>query len=47
MFLTDTKDRFCFIFCEIWGNIHSHRFHSTQNLTETELENFGFIVNED
>jgi hypothetical protein len=46
VFWTDTKDRFCFYFCK-YGNIHFVDFTNGNLISETELENFGFIVNED
>jgi hypothetical protein len=46
VFWNDSKDRFCFYFCK-YGNIHFIDFTNGNLITETELENFGFIVNED
>jgi hypothetical protein len=47
MFWTDTKDDFVFYFFCKYGNIHFIDFTNGNLITETELENFGFIVNED
>lgn len=46
VFWHDTKERFCFYFCK-YGNIHFINFTNEKLMTDTELINLGFIVNED